>query len=113
MEGNTPMTDEFFMRQWNAGHDQLSADLERSFAWLRRTLSRPRRAPHTIGGAYVNSHAGETPLGKAAGNLLGGLAAVGTTTVLFIAVALLAMPGPANSQVHSVEFAAVSQIRAA
>jgi hypothetical protein len=107
------MTDELFMRQWNAGHDQLSADLDRSFAWLRRALSHPRRGPHTIGGAYVNSHAGETPLGKAAGNLLGGLAAVGTTSALFLSVALLAIPGPASSQALSAELAAVSEIRAA
>lgn len=107
------MTDELFMRQWNAGHNQLSADLDRSFAWLRRVLSRTRRAPHTIGGAYVDPDAGETPVKRAMGNLLGGLAAVGTTTLLFLTVALLAVPGPANSRPMSVEFVTASQVHVA
>lgn len=107
------MTDELFMRQWNAGHNQLTADLDRTFGKLRRALSRAPRAPHTIGEAYAGAHSADPSLRKAARNLLSGLAAVGTTTALFLTVALLATPGPANSQAAPFALAAAGAIHAA
>lgn len=34
------MMDEYFMRSWNAGHDRLSADLDRALKFLGRALRR-------------------------------------------------------------------------
>lgn len=103
------MNDELFMRQWNAGHEQLSTDLDHALARLRRALPRSRRTPHSIGGAYANSGLGESPPDQAMRHLLGGLAAVGTTTALFLTVALLAVPGTASPQGAPIQAAAGSQ----
>lgn len=92
------MIDELFMRQWNAGHDQLSADLDRTFGRLRRALLRAPRIPDAIDGTYARARSAKASPRKAANNLLGGLAAVGTTIALVLAVTLLAIPGTANSR---------------
>lgn len=44
------MMDEHYMRNWVAGHDQLSADISRGFSWLGATIRRAATAVrHPIG----------------------------------------------------------------
>lgn len=45
------MMDEYFMRQWVAGHDQLNADISRGFARLGAAVRRVAAAVKTPVGA--------------------------------------------------------------
>lgn len=107
------MTDELFMRQWNAGHDRLSADIDRALVRLRRVFRRARPAPPMIGRAYAESDQMDSSLRKATGYFLGVLAAVSTTTTLLVVVALLTAPFPADGRAASAEIVTPSESYAA
>ena len=82
------MVDEHFMRQWNSGHLEFSADLDRALAGIGKAF----RAPFgTIGVAYAS--------------LLSGLAAAASTTVLFVTIGLLASLTPDHRPAPHATFA--------
>jgi hypothetical protein len=87
------MNDELMMRMWNAEHGQFSADLSRALGALRDALSRRKGRSEKIDRAYADTTP-ERPL-RAGNTLLGGLAAVATTTALLVVLASLAGPSPA------------------
>jgi hypothetical protein len=88
------MNDELTMRMWNAEHGQFSADLSRALGGLRDALFRRKGQSEKIDRAYADP-APERPLRAAGNTLLGGLAAVATTTALLVVLASLAGPSPA------------------
>ena len=94
------MQDEQFLRQWNAGHDRFSADLDRGLGHLSRRLRERRETRKPIGNSYrfLDKYAARpapTPaLSPAAQASLRGLAASMLTVVLWVSVMLVATPAP-------------------
>jgi hypothetical protein len=86
----TMMMDQLFMRHWAANHDQFSRDLDKGLAALAARLRRIRLGRPSIGQAYGSVEDGGTS--RAGRAMLTGLAASATTTLLFTAVGLLALP---------------------
>ena len=92
------MQDEQFIRQWNAGHDRLSLDLDRGIGKLGRRVAQTRRGHSVIRDIYgIPSHLdgrkhARLGLSPAAQASLRGLAASVITFALWITVMALATP---------------------
>ena len=96
------MQDELLLREWTAAHGQFSADLDRLVGKVRAWLSADMSVRPTIGRAYAAESRRAVPsLRSAQETLLGGLAAVATTVLLFTAVVLVAEPAPAAGGIAS------------
>ena len=94
------MQDEQFSRQWNAGHDRFSADLDRGLGHLLNFFRKRAEERESIGNAYgfLDRHAVPatpgpqlSPAGRAS---LRGLAASVVTVALWVSVMLVATPTP-------------------
>ena len=94
------MQDEQFSRQWNAGHDRFSADLDRGLGHLLNFFRKRAEERESIGNAYgfLDRHAVPatpgpqlSPAGRAS---LRGLAASVVTVALWVSVMLVATPAP-------------------
>ena len=94
------MQDEQFSRQWDAGHDRFSADLDRGLGHLLNFFRKRGEERESIGNAYafLDRHAvPATPgpqLSPAARASLRGLAASVVTVALWVSVMLVATPAP-------------------
>ena len=94
------MQDEQFSRQWDAGHDRFSADLDRGLGHLLNFFRKRAEERESIGNAYafLDRHAvPATPgpqLSPAARASLRGLAASVVTVALWVSVMLVATPTP-------------------
>lgn len=95
------MQDEHFMRQWNDGHENFTADLHAMVNALGRYQRTRLSKPRSIGPAYdrrsVSKRAAALP--PAARASLRGLAASLLTFTLWIVVMALATPGPGLASV--------------
>jgi hypothetical protein len=93
------MQDELFMRQWNQGHEDFTADLHSTLKQLGR-YRRTRDADPVIGSPYDRIldrrpvEVTQPSLSPAASASLRGLAASVITLVLWVAVMLVATPAP-------------------
>jgi hypothetical protein len=94
------MQDEQFMRQWNAGRDRFSVDLDRGLGHLNRQLRQRRQTRKPIGNSYgfLDRYAGPAPakatLSSEAQASLRGLAATVLTFALWVTVMAVATPMP-------------------
>ena len=93
------MQDELFMRQWNQGHEDFTADLHSTLKQLGR-YGRSRDADPVIGSPYDRIldrrpiETAQPALSPAAKASLRGLAASVITLVLWFAVMAIATPAP-------------------
>lgn len=95
------MIDEHFMRQWNAGHSQFSADFGRKVARLSKLLAAPAGGSSAIRQPYASAPSeaerAQAQMHRAAESLFSALAAIATTFVLFATVGALAIAGSAEA----------------
>lgn len=91
------MIDEHFMREWNAGHSQFSADVGRQVARLSERLAAPAGGSRAIRPPYApaptEAERAEAQMHRATESLFSALAAIATTFVLFATVGALALAG--------------------
>lgn len=107
------MQDELLLRQWTAAHDQFSADLARLFAKIRAWPAARTRARRAMSRTYAATQNAERALHTASDSLLGGLAAVATTAVLFTAVVLVANASLPEAGIASPDLALASEWKTA
>lgn len=107
------MQDELLLRQWTASHGQFSADLARLFAKIRAWPAARARTQRTMSRTYAVAENADRSLHTAADSLLGGLAAVATTAVLFTAVVLVANASLPESGIASADPALASEWKTA
>lgn len=93
------MQDEFLLRQWMVGHDQLSADLDRAIGRIA-TWGISGGRHQAIGSPYATEvQDAERLLNSAANALLAGFAAIATTAALLTAI-FLAIPAADHDASH-------------
>ena len=87
------MTDEIFMRLWNASHTEFSNDLNRGLLRLGHFLNRRFQRREAIGKTYAPASSTQNDMSDTARAALAGVLACIATTALLVSVAALANSG--------------------